>query len=130
MWSWIGPKMPPGSKVTIRIRSWCPAMPSISRARSTVASTFTATPLVSGACSLLIVLSSLYAQVGIVLSIRGEEPLTLVESRRVAHPLTEEYYLFRRFGPFQRPAVWSRPAQIRSHASGEGGPMDRADGDR
>src|SRR5664280_823213 len=46
--------------VTIRIRSWRPAMPSISGPRSTVASNFTVTPFVSGAtCSLLIVLSSL-----------------------------------------------------------------------
>src|SRR5271157_4386246 len=52
---------PPGSMVTIRIRSWRPAMPSISGPRSTVASNFTVTPFVSGAtCSLLIVLSSLY----------------------------------------------------------------------
>ena len=43
------------------IRSWRPAMPSISRPRSTVASNFTETPFVSGgSCSLLIVLSSLY----------------------------------------------------------------------
>src|ERR1039457_1560387 len=47
--------------VTIRIRSWRPAMPSISGPRSTVASNFTVTPFVSGAtCSLLIVLSSRY----------------------------------------------------------------------
>src|SRR5512146_1334038 len=49
--------------VTIRIRSWRPAMPSISGPRSTVASNFTVIPFVSGAtCSLLIVLSSLYFQ--------------------------------------------------------------------
>src|SRR5512144_2148153 len=49
--------------VTIRIRSWRPAMPSISWPRSTVASNFTVTPFVSGAtCSLLIVLSSLYLE--------------------------------------------------------------------
>jgi arylsulfatase len=49
--------------MTIRIRSWRPAMPSISGPRSTVASNSTATPFVSGAaCSLLIVLSSLYFQ--------------------------------------------------------------------
>src|SRR5690348_17860676 len=47
--------------VTIRIRSWRPAMPSISGPRSTVASNCTVTPFVSGAtCSLLIGLSSLY----------------------------------------------------------------------
>src|SRR5512144_3157904 len=45
--------------VTIRIRSWRPAMPSISGPRSTVASNFTVTPFVSGAtCSLFIVHSS------------------------------------------------------------------------
>ena len=49
--------------VTIRIRSWRPAMPSISGPRSTFASNFTVTPFVSGAaCSLFIVLSSLYFQ--------------------------------------------------------------------
>src|SRR5690348_7822640 len=49
--------------VTVRIRSWRPAMPSISGPRSTVASKFTVTPWVSGAiCSSLIVLSSLYFQ--------------------------------------------------------------------
>ncbi len=51
---------PPGSIVTIRIRSWRPAMPSISGPRSTVASNCAVTPFVSGAArSLLIVLSSL-----------------------------------------------------------------------
>src|SRR5512141_1078611 len=64
LWSCTGPNTPPGSMVTIRIRSWRPAMPSISGPRSTVASNFTVTPFVSGAtCSLLIVLSSLYFQV-------------------------------------------------------------------
>src|SRR5574338_1181808 len=49
--------------VTIRIRSWRPAMPSISGPRSTVASNFTVTPFVSGdTCSLLIVHSPLYFQ--------------------------------------------------------------------
>jgi hypothetical protein len=53
-----GPKTPPGSMVTIRIRSWCPAMPSISGPRSTVASNSAVTPFVSGtACSLLMVFS-------------------------------------------------------------------------
>src|SRR5919205_1830559 len=47
--------------VTIRIRSWRPAMPSISGPRATVASNSTVTPFVSGAaCSLLIALSSPY----------------------------------------------------------------------
>src|SRR5215218_1092191 len=60
LWSCIGPKTPPGSMVTIRIRSWRPAMPSISGPRSTVASTSVVTPLVSGAAgSSLIVRSSL-----------------------------------------------------------------------
>ena len=60
LWSCIGPKTPPGSMVTIRIRSWRPAMPSISGPSSTVASTSVVTPLVSGAAgSSLIVLSSL-----------------------------------------------------------------------
>jgi hypothetical protein len=49
--------------VTIRIRSWRPAIPSISGPRSTAASNFTVTPFVSGAtCSLLIALSSLHFQ--------------------------------------------------------------------
>jgi hypothetical protein len=51
------------SMVTIRIRSWRPAMPSISGPRSTVARNSTPTPFVSGgARSLLIVVSSLYFQ--------------------------------------------------------------------
>src|SRR5262245_29858111 len=59
----MGPRTLPGSNVNIRIRSWRPAMPSISGPRSTVASNFTATPFVSGAtCSLLMVLSCLSFQ--------------------------------------------------------------------
>ena len=68
-------KTPPGSMVTIRIRSWRPAMPSISGPRSTVASNFTVTPFVSGAtCSLLIVLSSLYFQCLTPRITRGHTP--------------------------------------------------------
>ena len=49
-----------GSIVTMRMRSWRPARPSISGPRSTVPSNFTVTPFVSGAaCSLLIVISFL-----------------------------------------------------------------------
>src|SRR6185436_6379378 len=71
LWSCIGPKTPPGSMVTIRIRSWRPAMPSISGPRSTVASNLTVTPFVSGATnSLLIVLSSLYFE-GLTAWVRG-----------------------------------------------------------
>src|SRR5262249_5578575 len=39
---------PPGSMVNMRMRSWRPAMPSISGPRSTVASSFSLTPLISG----------------------------------------------------------------------------------
>ena len=53
-----GPKTPPGAMFTIRIRSWRPAIPSISGPRSTDASKLTVTPFVSGArCSLLMVRS-------------------------------------------------------------------------
>src|SRR5512135_2983363 len=46
----------------MRIRSWRPAMPSISGPRSTVESSFTVTPFVSGATSsLLMVLSCLHS---------------------------------------------------------------------
>jgi hypothetical protein len=53
LWPCIGPKTPPGSMVTLRIRSWRPAMPSISGPRSTVASNSAVTPLVSG-CRLFV----------------------------------------------------------------------------
>src|SRR5512135_1681327 len=87
LWSWIGPKTPPGSIVTIRIRSWRPAMPSISGPRSTVASSFTVTPFVAGAgCSLFIVFASLYFILG-----TGQAP-----------PLEEGHH--RRLGPAE-PAV-------------------------
>ena len=48
LWSWMGPKTPPGSMVTMRIRSWRPAMPSISGPRSSADNSLTVTPLVSG----------------------------------------------------------------------------------
>jgi CBS-domain-containing membrane protein len=48
--------------VTMRIRSWRPAMPSISGPRSTVASNFTVTPFVSGATCWLLIVLSLYFQ--------------------------------------------------------------------
>src|SRR5690348_15712944 len=40
--------MPPGSNVTMRIRSWRPAIPSISGPRSRAANSFTSTPFVAG----------------------------------------------------------------------------------
>ena len=60
LWSWIGPKTAPGSKVNIRIRSCRPVIPSISGPRSTVVSSSDNTPLVSGAASVLIVYTSVH----------------------------------------------------------------------
>src|SRR6476660_3912722 len=53
-WSCTGPKTPPGSMVTLRVRSWYPSKPSTSGPRSTVAHSSTVTPVVSGvpSCSL------------------------------------------------------------------------------
>src|SRR5574337_1420819 len=58
-WLWTGPNTPPGSIVTMRIRIWRPAMPSLSGPRSTVDSNFTVTPFVSGAAFSLLIVASL-----------------------------------------------------------------------
>jgi len=128
------PKTPPGSMVTLRIRSWRRSMPSISGPRSTVPSTSTATPFVSGAaCSLLIVLSPLYVQVYRRSGGPSDGPDAVTEATRghpgFAPPSSNTCSASSVASP--RPHVQSVSEPVGAHAGFEqGGPSVRAPTER